>query len=108
MPGLQYDGAAFQYYRLLRHRRSLAAAGIWYAYTTRSDYLQTTEFANISFDVTDKLNVEAGVVHFHSDFSYYSPYGAVRLHADDAEPARRLARTSGTASSASTTRSPTR
>ena len=35
--------------------------------STRTDYLQTTEFANISFDITDKLNVEAGVVHFHSD-----------------------------------------
>src|SRR6202042_3456723 len=39
-----------------------------YAYTTRSSYLQTTEFANISFDITNKLNVEAGVVHFHSGF----------------------------------------
>jgi len=47
---------------------------VWYAYQTRSDYLQTTEFANISFDLSSKLNVEAGVAHFHSDFSYYSPY----------------------------------
>ena len=50
-------------------------AGVWYSYTTRSDYLQTTEFANISFDITSKLNVEAGVSHFHSGFRYYSPYG---------------------------------
>ena len=48
---------------------------MWYAYTTRSDYLQTTEFININFDLTDKLNVEAGTVHFHSDSKYYSPYG---------------------------------
>ena len=71
IPGLKYGGDAFQYYA----STPSFAPGIWYSYTTRSDYLQTTEFANISFDVTDKLNVEAGVVHFHSDFSYYSPYG---------------------------------
>jgi outer membrane receptor protein involved in Fe transport len=76
MPGLQTDGAAFQYYTALYGTTmSSLPPGEWYAYTTRSDYLQTTEFANISFDLTDKLNVEAGVVHFHSDFSYYSPYG---------------------------------
>lgn len=76
MPGLQTEGAAFQYYTALYgNTTSSLPPGEWYAYRTRSDYLQTTEFANISFDVTDKLNVEAGVVHFHSDFSYYSPYG---------------------------------
>jgi iron complex outermembrane receptor protein len=76
MPGLQPDGAAFQYYTALYGSTvSSLPPGEWYSYQTRSDYLQTTEFANISFDVTDKLNVEAGVVHFHSDFSYYSPYG---------------------------------
>src|SRR5262249_5457634 len=48
--------------------------GQWYAYQERSDYLQTTEFANISFDITDKLNIEAGTVHFKSSFSYYTPY----------------------------------
>ena len=52
-----------------------AGRGVVRATPTRSDYLQTTEFANINFDLTDKLNVEAGVVHFHSDFKYYSPYG---------------------------------
>lgn len=76
MPGLQTQGAAFQYYTALYGTTmSSLPPGEWYAYRTRSDYLQTTEFANISFDVTNKLNVEAGVVHFHSDFAYYSPYG---------------------------------
>jgi outer membrane receptor protein involved in Fe transport len=36
--------------------------------------LQTTEFANISFDLTDRLNVEAGTVHFKSHFAYYTPF----------------------------------
>ena len=76
MPGLQPGGAAFQY-ELYYYNTTASSLppGVWYDYTTRSDYLQTTEFANINFDITDRLNVEAGLVHFHSDFSYYSPYG---------------------------------
>ncbi len=75
-PGLQPEGAAFQYY--LAYYGTTASSlppGQWYGYQTISDYLQTTEFANINFDVTDKLNIEAGVVHFSSNFSYSSPYG---------------------------------
>jgi len=76
VPGLQTNGAAFLYENSYNGTIGPSLPpGQWYAYTTRSDYLQTTEFANISFDITDKLNVEAGVVHFHSDFTYYSPYG---------------------------------
>jgi iron complex outermembrane receptor protein len=75
MPGLQYQGTAFQsylnYYGLTQ---PTLPPGVWYAYIERSDYLQTDEFANISFDLTDKLNVEAGTVHFHSDSKYYTPY----------------------------------
>jgi iron complex outermembrane receptor protein len=75
MPGLQYQGAAFQsylaYYGLTQ---PTLPPGVWYAYTERSDYLQTTEFANISFDITDRFNVEAGTVHFHSDSKYYTPF----------------------------------
>jgi outer membrane receptor protein involved in Fe transport len=76
MPGLKTEGAAFQSY--LAYYGATASSlppGEWYAYRTRSDYLQTTEFANISFDLTDRLNVEAGAVHFHANSRYYSPYG---------------------------------
>ena len=75
MPGLQYQGAAFQYYLNYYHQtQPTLPPGQWYAYLERSDYLQTTEFANISFDLTDKLNVEAGVVHFHSDYRNQTPF----------------------------------
>jgi iron complex outermembrane receptor protein len=75
MPNLQYQGAAFQsYLQYYGLTKPTLPAGQWYSYLERSDYLQTTEFANISFDLTDRLNVEAGIVHFHSDFSYYTPY----------------------------------
>ncbi len=81
MPGLRTDGDAFHYenyyYGTAPGSSSLSFLGptVWYAYTERADYLQTTEFANINFDITSKLNVEAGVVHFHSDFTYNFPYG---------------------------------
>lgn len=75
IPGIQYGGQAFQYYfQPYNLNQATLPAGVWYAYTERSDYLQTTEFANISFDITDKLTLEAGTVHFHSDFRYYTPY----------------------------------
>ena len=77
MPGLRTNSPAFQYYNYYSGTApgfTSLPPGVWYAYSTHSDYLQTTEFANISFDVTDKLNVEAGVVHFHSRFSYFSPF----------------------------------
>jgi iron complex outermembrane receptor protein len=78
MPGLRTDSPAFQYYNAYNGTppgSTSLPAKEFYAYSTRSDYLQTTEFSNISFDVTNKLNIEAGVVHFHSDFRYYSPFG---------------------------------
>jgi iron complex outermembrane recepter protein len=78
MPGLRTNSPAFQYYNYYNGTppgSTSLPANEWYAYSTRSDYLQTTEFSNISFDVTNKLNIEAGVVHFHSDFRYYSPFG---------------------------------
>jgi iron complex outermembrane receptor protein len=78
MPGLRTNSPAFQYYNYYNGTppgSTSLPAKEWYAYSTRSDYLQTTEFSNISFDVTNKLNIEAGVVHFHSDFRYYSPFG---------------------------------
>ncbi len=77
MPGLNTSGAAFEYYNALNGAAPGATSlppGVIYAYTERSDYLQTDEFANISFDITDKLNVEAGESHFHSSFLYSGPF----------------------------------
>ena len=78
LPGLRTNSPAFYYYNayaMTPPGSTSLPAGEWYAYRTVSDYKQTTEFANISFDLTGNLKVEAGAVHFHSDFSYYSPYG---------------------------------
>ena len=75
MPGLQYQGAAFQsYLQYYGLTQPSLPAGQWYAYDESSYYLQSTEFANISFDITNKLTVEAGTVHFQSHFAYNTPY----------------------------------
>ena len=60
---------------LFRSTASSLPPTVTYAYRTRSDYLQTTEFANLSYDLTDRLNVEAGVVHFAAHSRYESRYG---------------------------------
>jgi iron complex outermembrane recepter protein len=74
MPGLQYGGQAFQYeLNTYGTTQRTLPPGVWYTYTETSWILQTTEFANINFDVTPKLNVEAGVVHFHDDEAYDTP-----------------------------------
>jgi iron complex outermembrane recepter protein len=75
MPGIQYGGqawktAAYGYYATL----PTPPPQLWYAYLTYSDYVQSTEFVNINYDLTDRLNVEAGTVHFHYNFSSHSPY----------------------------------
>jgi iron complex outermembrane recepter protein len=76
VPGLQTQGAAFQkYLSYYGTTMSSLPPGQWYGYQTISDNLQTDEFANISFDVTTKLNIEVGVSHFSSNYNSYSPYG---------------------------------
>jgi outer membrane receptor protein involved in Fe transport len=75
MPGLQYGGAAFQYYASYYNQTQPSLPpGVWYAYVETSNYVQTSEFANINFDVTDQLNVEAGLEHFRSQFEYDTQY----------------------------------
>ena len=76
LPEMQTSGPAFQSYAAYyQTTASSLPPSVSYAYRTRSDYLQTTEFANINYDITDRLNVEAGVVHFSAKSKYYSPYG---------------------------------
>jgi iron complex outermembrane recepter protein len=84
IPNLNYQGAAFKWalaYYYTATSRTLPP-GVWYAYTETSHVLQTTEFANINFDVTDKLNVEAGIVHFHDDENYVTPLLAFTYEAN--------------------------
>jgi iron complex outermembrane receptor protein len=77
MPGLKYGGHAFQTYAYYYGiNQPTLPPGVWYQYIESSDYWQTTEFTNITFDITDKLNIEAGVVHFQSYWSYLTPYAA--------------------------------
>ncbi len=76
MPGLQYQGAAFQNDAQLLQTYTSASLppGVWYILHRNRHDLETSEFANINFDVTDKLNVEAGVVYFHSYATYDTPF----------------------------------
>jgi outer membrane receptor protein involved in Fe transport len=85
MPNLNPAGAAFQYalyyYHTYNHGVATLPPGEWYNYTERSDYWQSDEFANINFDVTDKLNLEAGIVWFQS-YSKYNTFDTAFAYAD--------------------------
>jgi iron complex outermembrane receptor protein len=76
MPGLQTSGGQWQAETAYYYNSGALPPkpDDWYSYGARSDYLQTTEFANVTVDITPKLHVEAGTVHFHSNFST-SQYG---------------------------------
>lgn len=71
MPGLQTAGQQWQattsYYGI--PGAVPPHPGDWYSYSGRDDYLQTTEFANITYEIVPKLQIELGTVHFHSNFS---------------------------------------
>ena len=81
MPGLQTSSQAWQYYNLYYGQTTKPPRpDDWFSYTERYDYLQTTEFANVTFDVTNRLHIDLGTVHFHSSFNtqtyggfWYSP-----------------------------------
>jgi iron complex outermembrane receptor protein len=77
MPGLQTAGQQWQAYTAYYNLVGAVPPkpDDWYSYQNRFDYLQTTEFANVTFDITPRLHIEAGTVHFHSNFSTYSGYG---------------------------------
>ncbi len=75
MPGLQPSGQQWQAYAAYYGQTGLPPKpDDWYSYQSRSDYLQVTEFANVTFDITPRLHLEAGTVHFHSSFNNFS-YG---------------------------------
>lgn len=70
MPGLQLAGAQWQsYVNYYGVTTPPPKPDDWYSYVARYDYLQTTEFANVTFDVTPRLHLEAGTVHFRSHFN---------------------------------------
>jgi outer membrane receptor protein involved in Fe transport len=69
IPGLQPSGAQFQYYASYYGVTKPARPGEWYEYTSRYDELQVSEFLNVTFDLTKRLKLEVGTVHFESHFN---------------------------------------
>jgi outer membrane receptor protein involved in Fe transport len=73
MPGLNTAGAQWNAYTTYYGQTAAPPApDDWYSYVARTDYLQTTEFGNVTIDLTEQWNIELGTTHFHSDFSNYS------------------------------------
>jgi iron complex outermembrane recepter protein len=71
IPSLKPNGAAFQYYSSYYGGANPQRPGEWYAYTERYDYLQMTEFLNMTFDLTKRLKLEVGTSHFQSHFNSF-------------------------------------
>jgi iron complex outermembrane recepter protein len=76
MPGQQTSGQQWQAYAAYYGQTGLPPKpDDWYSYQSRADYLQVTEFTNETFDITPRLHLEAGTVHFHSSFNTQQSYG---------------------------------
>ena len=80
MPGLQPNGDAYKnivsYYNTY-YNNGVPATPLpneWYSYKSRFDYLDTTGFADLTFNLTDRWSFEAGVQHFKSSFVSSSQY----------------------------------
>ena len=78
MPGINLKGEQANYYDL-SHATPLPQE--WYSDYATSDRLQTTEFADLTFDLDQRWSVEAGIDHYRSSISeltdwagyYYEP-----------------------------------
>ena len=79
MPGMQTKGAAYQnqiayYNSLYSPEVATPLPNEFYSYISRFDYLETTEFADATFDIAGPWSAEAGAQHFESSFSGSSQY----------------------------------
>jgi iron complex outermembrane recepter protein len=79
MPNIQPKGAAYQsqiaYYNA--YYAPLMASPLpheWYSYKSRFDYWESTEFADITFTLSDRWSADLGVQHFKSWFTSGSQY----------------------------------
>jgi len=79
MPNIQPNGEAYQssisyynYYYAPHQAAPLPQE--WYSYKSRFDYLQTTEFADFTYDLSSRWKLNAGVQHFQSSFRGSSLY----------------------------------
>jgi iron complex outermembrane recepter protein len=73
MPNMQQGGEAFQsqisYYNVYANEAATPLPHEWYSSVNELQYLQYTEFADLSFDLTPRWNIEGGVQHFQSKFN---------------------------------------
>jgi len=73
MPNIQQGGEAFQsqisYYNVYANESATPLPHEWYSSVNELQYLQYTEFADVSFDFTPRWNIEGGVQHFQSKFN---------------------------------------
>ncbi|HVO48424.1 MAG TPA: sulfotransferase [Steroidobacteraceae bacterium] len=65
MPGVKVDGAAAQYF-IHYYGPATPLPTEYYSIFARSDYVETTQFGDLNFDLNPHWNIEAGVEHFHS------------------------------------------
>jgi iron complex outermembrane recepter protein len=79
MPNLQLNGDAAQSYLNFYNTYygppdATPLPGEWYSSKSRYDQLETTEFTDLTYDLTDRWSFNAGVQHFQQSFTGSDQY----------------------------------
>ncbi len=73
MPGMQPNGEAYQsalsYYSYYYTGTAAPLPHEWYSSVNRNDSLNTAEFADVSFDLTKRWNIDGGLRYFDWNYS---------------------------------------
>ena len=81
LPGIKLSGETAQYYISSYHHLAKPLAQELYSDYATFDYLETTEFGDLTFDLDNHWSIEGGAEHFHSNTAeltdwagyYYQP-----------------------------------
>jgi len=76
LPGIKLAGEQAQYSINAYGNHATPLPQEYYSDYATADYLQTTEFGNLVFDLNGRWSLEAGVEHFHSTSSELTDWAA--------------------------------
>jgi iron complex outermembrane recepter protein len=69
LPGINFSGAQARYAISAYGNLASPVPHVYYEDYAVFDYIQTSEFGDLTFDLDDRWSVEGGIVHFHGSTS---------------------------------------
>jgi iron complex outermembrane receptor protein len=69
LPGINFSGAQARYLINAYHNLASPVPHVYYEDTAVFDYIQSSEFGDLTYDLDERWSVEGGIVHFHGSTS---------------------------------------